>query len=743
MNAQAELDKSVAGYSNETQHIFDELDKLDLILLRRIHEFRQQLKNSHYKPANQHIFISNEEIDWLLQEPVLDENARQQLQQLDEEIIHLGDRIAMTLENSDPVSLNLPLVRLAHLFHLSPFEIQALVICLAPELRRKYDRIYAYLQDDITRKRPSISLILDLLCRSEEERWQVQSLFTKQGVLLQAGLLQVIEDPHSPSGSSDLARFLGLDPRILNYVLGNNNLEPRLRDMARLKYAEDSAEQIVMDPKIQKTVSHLLDWHFSLKTNKKNLVVHLYGPQGGGKQALALVECRRLKCNLLCLDISRLYGYESDSEERLRMAFRDALLLQAPLYIYSIDILLTDEYRSKMLTKTLVRLVEEYSWLTFLAGERPWRAQGLFENCLFKSIEIPMPDFSLRKQVWENSLRLNGQCPDDDTITQLASQFRLTPGQIKTASESIHLEHRLQPEKVDGGTIDLLNACRSQSNQKLTELAIKIEARYEWKDLILPESKRALLQQICDQVRLKYKVFSKWGFDEKLAYGKGLSALFSGPPGTGKTMAAQVIANEIQLDLYKVDLSSVISKYIGETEKNLSQIFKEAETSNAILFFDEADALFGKRTEVNDAHDRYANIEVSYLLQKMEEYNGIVILASNFRVNMDDAFVRRIRFIIEFPFPDEDSRKEIWRIHFPERAPVADDIDYTLLARQFAIPGGNIKNVILNAAFQAAKADVPIGMKHILEGTKYEYEKIGKLWSSTNVSKLSNKHKVG
>ena len=271
-------------------------------------------------------------------------------------------------------------------------------------------------------------------------------------------------------------------------------------------------------------------------------------------------------------------------------------------------------------------------------------------------------------------------------------------------------------------------ACRQQSNQRLKELALFVEPGYSWQDIIIADSKKQLLKEICAQVKQQYRVFVEWGFENKLSYGKGLSALFSGPPGTGKTMAAQILAHELQLELYKIDLSSVVSKYIGETEKNLSIIFAEAETSNAILFFDEADALFGKRTSVSDAHDRYANIEVSYLLQKMEEYDGVVILATNLRENMDDAFVRRIRFIVEFPFPNVEHRLGIWKSLFPSDAPMSNDIDFELLARKFQIAGGSIKNIVLNAAFLAAKNDSVIGMENILHSTRREYEKVGKLW---------------
>jgi SpoVK/Ycf46/Vps4 family AAA+-type ATPase len=274
----------------------------------------------------------------------------------------------------------------------------------------------------------------------------------------------------------------------------------------------------------------------------------------------------------------------------------------------------------------------------------------------------------------------------------------------------------------------LYAAGREQSNQKLTELSVKVSPKYGWSDIVLAEEKIIQLKEICSQVKNRYCVFDRWGFREKLSYGKGLSVLFSGSPGTGKTMAAQVMAGELQLDLYKIDLSSIVSKYIGETEKNLAGIFHEAETSNAILFFDEADALFGKRTEVSDAHDRYANIETGFLLQKMEEYEGVVILATNLRKNMDEAFTRRIRFIVEFPFPDEKNRLHIWKVHFPGQAPLAEDIDYEFLARQFPISGGSIRNIVLNAAFLAAQNGRMIGMEHILDSAKREYEKIGKLW---------------
>jgi len=227
-------------------------------------------------------------------------------------------------------------------------------------------------------------------------------------------------------------------------------------------------------------------------------------------------------------------------------------------------------------------------------------------------------------------------------------------------------------------------------------------------------------------VEYRSLVYDNWGFGDRLSLGKGLSVLFAGPSGTGKTMAAEIIAGELGLDVYKIDLSTVVSKYIGETEKNLSRIFTEATTSNAILFFDEADALFGKRSEVRDAHDRYANIEINYLLQKMEEYDGIVILATNFRKNMDEAFVRRIQSTIEFPFPDAEDRLRIWQGVWPENTPRAD-LDLECMASRFQITGGNIRNIALSAAFLAAEDGGCVRMKHLMRATLQEYQKMGKI----------------
>jgi SpoVK/Ycf46/Vps4 family AAA+-type ATPase len=353
---------------------------------------------------------------------------------------------------------------------------------------------------------------------------------------------------------------------------------------------------------------------------------------------------------------------------------------------------------------------------------------GVFRGAHFLSVEFPTPDLSKRRDFWEREGARGLRVAAGVDYGALAGRFRFTPGQVRhVVAAAEDLARWRHPESAQISDDDLYTACRRHSNPKLSELACKIVPKYGWDDLVLPPDRISQLAELCRHSKYRHVVYGEWGFDGKLSYGKGLSALFTGPPGTGKTMAAEVIANDLQLDLYKIDLSQVVSKYIGETEKNLDRIFTEATTGNAILFFDEADALFGKRSEVKDAHDRYANIETGYLLQKMEEYEGIAILATNLRGNMDEAFVRRIHFIVEFPFPQEQERLAIWQKIWPEDVPRGELLDLELIARRFEIAGGNIRNIAIAAAFLAAGEGGGVAMTHLMQATRREYKKIGKI----------------
>jgi AAA+ superfamily predicted ATPase len=334
-------------------------------------------------------------------------------------------------------------------------------------------------------------------------------------------------------------------------------------------------------------------------------------------------------------------------------------------------------------------------------------------------VDVPMPSFGERQSAWAELAGV------EDT-GDVAAKFRLSVDQIAAAAEVSRIAARSRgsaapdPAELDRGA-------RYASVSRVGELAARLDAAYRWEDLVVPERQRVLLKSISAYLRHRDRVLSDWGYERTVARTQGLKVLFAGESGTGKTMGAQVLGAELGLDLFRVDLATVVSKYIGETEKNLERIFSAADGSNAILFFDEADALFGKRSEVSDSHDRYANIEVAYLLQRMEAYPGAVILATNYKRNIDDAFIRRLDFVVDFPFPEAEDRRRIWSLVIPSAAPLGDDVDLDFLATQFKLSGGAIRNCSLAAAFQAADQDTEIQMRHLVRAVAQEYAKQGRL----------------
>jgi AAA+ superfamily predicted ATPase len=460
------------------------------------------------------------------------------------------------------------------------------------------------------------------------------------------------------------------------------------------------------------------------------LVVYVQGAYGTEKQDLARAVCTDLGLPLVVADVERMLAEPRPFDETAWLVARESVLQPAALCVAGFDRLFAEEQgqtppREKL--RALLGALQAMSRLTFLLAERPWSPAGALDGLDgFVEIVLGAPEGEVAEAFWAASLQDAGVEAAIDPGA-LASRFRLTPGQIRDA---VALAGSLARWRTGGdGTIaaaDLTAACRAQAGLKLSKVARKVDPCYGWDDLVLPEDQLAQLHEIRDQAEHRHVVFGAWGFGRRLSLGKGLSALFSGPPGTGKSMAAEVIARELALDLYKIDLSRVVSKYIGETEKNLDRVFAAAESSNAILFFDEADALFGKRSEVRDSHDRYANVEVSYLLQKMEEYEGIAILASNLRQHLDQAFLRRLAFTVHFPFPDEESRRRIWEGAWPAEAPLGDDVDFAYLASEYRLTGGNIRNVVLAAAFRAATEHDCVRQSHLLHAVRREYQKVGK-----------------
>jgi hypothetical protein len=401
-------------------------------------------------------------------------------------------------------------------------------------------------------------------------------------------------------------------------------------------------------------------------------------------------------------------------------ALRDSVLLNATLLFENADALADPERAEprRRLEREL-RRAQPPPLLSGTSRRRPLDLPGLL------AVPLALPDVRTRAERWRTALATHGVTADDGMVVDLAETFRLGSAAIESAARRAASAARLAAASADRRSV--FAAAAAESSDRIGDVARRLEPRRSWPDLILPPDRIEQLRDLCTVVRHRDLVYRRWGFADRVVTGTGVTVLFAGPSGTGKTLAAEVVAGAVGLDAYVMDISTIVSKYIGETEKNLARVFEAAESANAILFFDEADALFGKRTEVRDSHDRYANVEVSYLLQRIESFDGVVVLATNLRKNMDEAFVRRLQFTIDFPFPDERDRRRIWDVVWPPATPLADDCDLDELARRYDLAGGNIRNIAVAAAFLAAGDGQVVTMSHLLRATRREYGKLGKI----------------
>jgi len=615
-----------------------------------------------------------------------------------------------------------PLVQLSDLFQLSRAEQLCLLLCLAPEIDARYSRVYAFLQDDVTRKQPSVELALRLFSASPEDSVQQRALFSLGSALFRNRIV-IFANPTDKQLPLP-QRALKIDDRIAAFLLHNQQLDDCLVEWIEVE-PPDTADVAAPLPAalVQKTV-RLIESSLAGKEPSARPLIHIYGRHGSGRRALARVVSRHIGLPLIIADLKRLPNGDTNEADVLWRLCREALLLPAVLLIANFDELL-QETRQRELA-SLLDAAHYFSPVTFLAGSQSWK--GNEGKHFFLSLECPVPNATTRIYYWRKHLNSHADDFNETDLVELASKFTFTEGKIlqtvRTAQHRAYWEmegnDRLTPSSVN-------DAARTIATPSLMGLARKIETPFSWNDIVLPHGQLVQLKEIAAHAQRSQVVFEHWGFSRNFSYGRGIAALFEGQSGTGKTMAASIIGRELRLDVYQIDLSSVVSKYIGETEKNLSRIFGEAQDSNAVLFFDEADALFGKRSEVKDAHDRYANIETAYLLQRMEQYSGIVILATNMKQNLDEAFVRRMRFIINFPFPNDEDRERIWHKAFPSDAPLGEDVDFRWLSRKLKITGGNIKNISLRAAFLAIERDSAISMDCLIDAAKRENEKIGKI----------------
>src|SRR5215213_7658996 len=608
--------KKPAAYANSWDHLSDELQRLDLLIrLQLLRQRRRQPSN----PLDQFrgLVVTETEVASLLGDPpdAADEDDYVAQSRMEEDSLSavLGEfekMIAARRELSRQEGIYLSLAHLVELFQLTPFQQSVLLLALAPQLDRKYEKLYAFLQDDVTRKAPTVDLAMNLFLNTADRRLEARAAFDPGASLLKFKLLQI---PENESETTPLlSRQLKLDDRMVNFFLDRSRAEARLDRALKLVQPKDDVHSRVSNNSHQQFLRRFIQSDFAGATGE-NLVVHCRGACRAEKESFAETIAGDLNKRLLIADLAQLLEGPITFEDAVWLIGREALLQPAVLCLDNFDIVTPEDPVSQTRLKIVFDMARACCRQVFLFGRRSWQPRGLLNQSIFVELYFPIPDDGDRKQLWESIVR--DQFADDVDFGALASKFHFTRGQIQDACIAAADLARFRSTG-DGKIqmIDLEAACRAQSSQKLATLTRHVKPKYTWDNIVLPESVLAQLREICQSVSHRYRVLGEWGFGRRLSLGKGVNALFAGPSGTGKTMGTEIIANELGMDLYKIDLSGVISKYIGETEKNLDRIFAAAEETSAILFFDEADALFGKRSEVRDSHDRYANIEISYLL---------------------------------------------------------------------------------------------------------------------------------
>ena len=603
--------------------------------------------------------------------------------------------------------------RLRSIFGLDRNEMFLLTAAIAPMADERFRRIYRLFQGS---EEPRQDFLLGLLDPGGFSRYRFAPLLSGEGTLISRGLITVSGGTDIPAPSAVYRPAPGLaewmnGTRTLSVYGGralffepgaqNTREEPYFGSIAAaVEKAESAGEQVPM--------------------------VSFSGPDRELLMEHAEALSAEMNRPLLKLSLGNLGP--ADALPLIRFALRDSALNSAVPVFYDFD----DWNDSGILPPELGRLFADWNIPVILLSSRHVAfspKDGLARRLILR-VPVERLTGSRRYTVWKRylaDLPLDFS-PDDDELRTLAGQFSLSTAQIRSAVNT-GLEIALTANR-DLELKDLYAGARDSSMHHLSNLAKLIPSRYTLKDLILPQKQAAEIDSLISMARNRSIVLEDWGVGKKLVSGRGISALFTGVPGTGKTLTAQVIAGELGLELYRVDLSTIISKYIGETEKNLERIFTEAQDSNVILFFDEADSLFGRRSEVNDSHDRYANIEVGYLLQRIETYDGIVLMATNLGANLDEAFARRIHFIIDFPFPDEETRLRLWQLLLPDDIAKDPDIDLAPFAALYKIAGGGIRNAVVWAIYAAAKNKRPLSREDLLHGVEREYQKMGKVFIS-------------
>jgi AAA+ superfamily predicted ATPase len=708
------MNAAAGYYEDAVAHLDGELTRLRALLRLRVALDRASGRLPARADAMDRGFISGDAVEAVLgaEAPPPPDAA---LSLFGAEVLRTSEELARFTARSAEVGVVLPLERLVERLRLPRLARDVLVLAIGAELDGGIRQALGYLQNDITRQTVDLELATHLFCETSRARMEARTLLRPDAPLIAAGL--IVPPPHFLADDLSILRMPIRPARhVVDLVLGSDGLDPALVAAATLDRVfprSSLLERLVISAETRTAIERTLSEVSELEARGMPPVVRIVGPEGTGRSTLAAALAQTLGRGLLAVDVR---GLPEDEAGALARAFREAQLRDALLLVANADVIPADGLAR------LGRLLERHAELTVALES----TQPLTLDLARPSVQLStaLPSHAERTHIWRQELQKRG-LPRHEAA-DLAGRYRVSAKTIIKALDGV-----LEAGAEAGGWPRQVALVRERvaraSDHRLGTLATRITARGTWNELVLPADTRRQLERLISHFRHRTKIMVDWGFEARLSTGHGISALFQGPPGTGKTLAAGIIAREFDLELYQVDVSRIVSKWIGETEKNLATIFDEAERAQAILLFDEADSLFSKRTEVQSSNDRHANLEVNFLLQRMDSFRGITLLTTNFGKSIDDAFARRMTFRIDFPEPSVAERENLWERLMPARMERAEAFDFEHLARRFEMSGGHIRNAILKAAIEAASDGTGVTMKHLIAAGNMEYRSMGRL----------------
>ncbi len=682
---------AVVAYRSAAEHLADELSWLDLTLARHVAWLRAT--GQFNEDPLRGLYISDAEVSSRLQtvtEPSFDYDHRIS-----------SKRAVINARLADSIGLPIPLI--ASHFSLNEFERACLVMATAVAIDPRYEVLFAYAHNDVSRKAPSVGLAVALFADGPMQRLSLLQSFSTHSRLLRSGLIHFSATELS---RPLVGRGMCVDERVVFALLGQHCGG----DERVAAFTATVNEPLVpwRDGALVERAAAALRYH------KDGVALLLEGAADCGQRQLALAACSAADMGLIAADLSSPGAASVSPRELGRLLAREAMLDGAALLVTAHD--LASDRRHE---DTVSAAVHAGASVFVAAPPDSISARGLTSSTPVVDIAMPRVTVDVRGGWWQVALEKRGHDRQPGLPLRLGLSLRCGPDAVERTVVALDPGKPVRFKSLAG-------IARRATRAEVPTLARLVQHNWQWDDLVLPEKQVTRLRQICCELEYAPRVLHDWNFVAKTKAGFNNIVLFSGASGTGKSMAASVIASTIGLDLYRIDLSTMVDKYIGETEKNLERTFAAMEATNAAIFFDECDVLFSKRSEVKDAHDRYANLSVAYLLQRIEAYEGVIVLATNLLGNMDEAFSRRLNHVVHFPLPDAVMRDKLWAKAFPQEAPIATDLDLQALARNFELTGGNIRNAALASAYLAAARNEPIGQRHVLQAIAIELEKIGR-----------------